>query len=662
MKRISTIEFLNYKAFYSTGDNNKLKISKGNNVLIYGENGSGKSSIYEGVKQFLESSVNTQEVILARNLRVKEFEEVYRESEEGVPVQEIIQNEIGVKITFDSFSSENEVISTDEIIFTNKENTTTNHNFLRQALSLNSFLSYRELLKTYLVDDPKNKEKFQIQFGKLLIETILANRVNSVTQTKNIDEWDHLFTPKIWYKENFANRLKLGLEKDINDLNLYLKDIVKFFDDKLNVDLVLKSLDVDYLANENKNRIGKYPYILADIEIEFQELKLENDTDVESHLTVLNEARLSSLAISIYLASIISTPQENFDFKILFLDDIFIGLDMSNRLPLLEILTKYKKPKLKTDLDASGEYVLNYELKPDGNIDRENVPFFSDYQIFITTYDRNWYEVAKDFLDNSNPKIWSKYEMYKDNSIHDFDTPAIYAYKTNLRKAEDYIIQHDYRAAAVYIRSEIEKKLERILPQSITKKMKNEDGTTNQRTEGKNLNDLLIAFEDILEQNLIPNDEFQNLKMYKSHILNALSHNDSISKIYKRELKLVLESVKKLDNISLKKIDQSVQDFEIRLEDINGLPLIISFRKRDIILFYEFNGNSYLLDSCIFQYEGKNYNNQGFEANKKDITKFSSLLKEISEDYELRDYDLKNAIYSRGKVNKPSISLLDLLE
>ncbi|QGN23683.1 hypothetical protein [Elizabethkingia anophelis] len=660
MKRISAIEFLNYKAFYGTGDNNKLKIPKGNNVLIYGENGSGKSSIYEGVKQFLESSVNTQDITPARNLRVKEFEEVNRENENGIPVRERIQNEIGVKITFDSFNSQNEVISTDEIVFTNKENTTIDHIFLRQALSLNSFLSYRELLKTYLVDNPKNRENFQVQLGKLLIETLLAERINSVTQTKNIDEWKRLFTPRIRYKEHFAKQLELGILKDIENINLYLSELVHYFDKSLNVKLILKHLYVDYLANETNNRIGLYPYVSADLDIEIQELKIEDSAEIENHLTVLNEARLSSLAISIYLASILSTPQENFDFKILFLDDIFIGLDMSNRLPLLEIITKYNKPKLIQEVNNDGEIVTIIE-KANDIIIREEKSFFSDYQIFITTYDRNWYEVAKDFLENTDSKKWSKYEVYKDNSIHDFDVPAIYAHKTNLTKAEDYIIQHDYRAAAIYLRSEIEKKLEKILPQSSTKKIKNEDGTTNQRTENKNLNDLLIAFENILEQNSIPNNEFQNLKLYKSHILNALSHNDSTSKIYKRELQLVVESVKKLENIVLKKANPSVQDFEIRLEDVNDLPVIISFRKRDVILFYEFNGNTYLLDSCTFQYEGKNYNNQGFQPDRKDLATFSSLLEDISKEYHLKNYDLKHVIYSREKTNKPSISLLDLI-
>lgn len=54
MRRITSIEFVNYKAFYRSGNENKIIIPQGKSVLFYGENGSGKSSIYEGLKQFFQ--------------------------------------------------------------------------------------------------------------------------------------------------------------------------------------------------------------------------------------------------------------------------------------------------------------------------------------------------------------------------------------------------------------------------------------------------------------------------------------------------------------------------------------------------------------------------------------------------------------------------------
>ena len=51
--KIHTIEITNYKAFLGT---HKINVG-GKNLFIYGENGSGKSSLYYALKDFFQSSV-----------------------------------------------------------------------------------------------------------------------------------------------------------------------------------------------------------------------------------------------------------------------------------------------------------------------------------------------------------------------------------------------------------------------------------------------------------------------------------------------------------------------------------------------------------------------------------------------------------------------------
>ena len=54
--RITDIEIKNFKAFYGAY---RIDLRKsGKNLLIYGENGSGKSSLYFALKLFLESGGN----------------------------------------------------------------------------------------------------------------------------------------------------------------------------------------------------------------------------------------------------------------------------------------------------------------------------------------------------------------------------------------------------------------------------------------------------------------------------------------------------------------------------------------------------------------------------------------------------------------------------
>jgi len=117
-------------------------------------------------------------------------------------------------------------------------------------------------------------------------------------------------------------------------------------------------------------------------------------------------------------------------YKILFLDDIFIGLDIGNRLPLLKIL--------ETDFPA--------------------------YQIIITTYDKPWYEFLKTSYFSNNSK-WKSYEFYSRRTRKGFDVPILKEVKGRgdnshidyyLTKAQEYFDNAENKAAGVYLRSSFE--------------------------------------------------------------------------------------------------------------------------------------------------------------------------------------------------------------
>ena len=86
---------------------------------------------------------------------------------------------------------------------------------------------------------------------------------------------------------------------------------------------------------------------------------------IQGHQHFLNEARLSAIALALYFAGLlISIPRVPMgtDYpQILVLDDAVIGLDMSNRTPVLNIVQKY----------------------------------FPGWQIILMTYDKIWYEMVR---------------------------------------------------------------------------------------------------------------------------------------------------------------------------------------------------------------------------------------------------------------------------
>lgn len=64
--KIQTIEIRNYKAFYGS---HKITVGQ-KNVFIYGENGSGKSSFYYALKDFVQSSME-------EDIHIQDLENVF---------------------------------------------------------------------------------------------------------------------------------------------------------------------------------------------------------------------------------------------------------------------------------------------------------------------------------------------------------------------------------------------------------------------------------------------------------------------------------------------------------------------------------------------------------------------------------------------------------
>lgn len=541
MKKITSIQFVNYKAFYGDGEQNKVTIKDGKSVLIYGENGSGKSSIYEGIKQFFNSADNTQPIIPARHLKVPATETI----NQGQVDEELIVNEVAVKVTFDDNGS------SEEKTFGVPSENVRGTRYISNANLLNSFLSYRELLRTYLMDDLKDKQEFRRKFAILLIETILAKNKNSATQNSYAKDWNDLFRPRGRYKEELLDRFRRGLQNDINKINLILNEILNYFEPNLDVQLELSEAYIDYYHSSKVDRLGNYPVCEVDLKIKLFGTEVENDE--ENHLTVLNEARLSAIAISIYFASLINAPQQGFQYKLLFLDDIFIGLDMSNRIPLLQILTEFRKPIIAETLDPETVEIIEAIELINGVKQYEQQPFFESFQVFITTYDRYWFGVARDWFETKAKNNWGYLELYSgQNDQLGFNTPVIYSSLDYLQKANFYYKKHDYPACANHLRKALEKRLKDLLPDNemFIEKVDFETGLT----EIKKINTLggfIDKFISYCDVNGINVSEIQQLKNLKDWYFNPFSHDNNGTPIYRREVEIAKKLVERLYNFRI---------------------------------------------------------------------------------------------------------------
>ena len=257
--------------------------------------------------------------------------------------------------------------------------------------------------------------------------------------------------------------------------------------------IVVLKFDFPWVTyNQDRKELNTPQILLA---VDFFERGLQD------HHRFLNEAKLSAIALAIYFAGFKLQPPS--DLKILALDDALIGLDMSNRLPVLDILEEY----------------------------------FSDYQVFLTTYDKTWYEIVKQ---RTKQEDW-KYAEFYFGETDEYEIPVYVEDKAYLEKAREYLDANDYKACAVYVRTAFEAIIEKYcsdkrLPvryRRNTKRLNSQDFWVPIKDEKKT--------DPIFDKTLI-----NEIELYRSIILNPLSHATFVN-TYKKELEDAIDAVKRLE-------------------------------------------------------------------------------------------------------------------
>ena len=218
----------------------------------------------------------------------------------------------------------------------------------------------------------------------------------------------------------------------------------------------------------------------------------------------MNEAKLSAIALAIYFAGFLLQPDS--DLKILTLDDVLIGLDMSNRLPVLDILDEY----------------------------------FPDHQIFLTTYDRTWYEIVKQSTARGGK--WKAVEFYF-SQTDAYEVPIYVEDKAYLEKAREYLDANDYKACAIYVRTAFEA--------AIKQYCEKKDLAIKYRENPRDLKseDFWVPIKIEMDEAGLPLLDLRiidAIERARKFILNELSHA-TFANIYRKELEDAIDAVEGLE-------------------------------------------------------------------------------------------------------------------
>lgn len=405
MRRITKITLDNFRAYICPLD---IDLPAGEDLLVYGENGSGKSSLYKALRYFLESSVDN----------TLPFELNYFSGRPDGKVS-VTYSMVDTAGAIQPGTEQTYTISTD------LAQTTNDQGFIKTSYRASGFLDYSKLLKVYL-NNGKRPNLF-----KLLVE-LLGNYVPVGYDTRPLRD---LITGIEKNCHDSYHRTDYSFLQGVSDfgkLEAIFPDLIT----KLNAELVpLMShhfngmgLDIELV---DARVLFHDPDYIRNVKVKGQVFIKVNHygTPLPNYNDRLNEARLSAIATCLYLSSLKLIAKTN-DTRVLFLDDVFIGLDLGNRLPLLDIIKKE----------------------------------FAEYQRIITTYDKSWFLQAKEVL--SDVGGWKFYEMYEGEIIDatgkQLTKPIITEVDSLFGRACSFLNnpEHpDYPASANYLRKAFEELL-----------------------------------------------------------------------------------------------------------------------------------------------------------------------------------------------------------
>ena len=635
MSRINTLHINNFKFF----DEQEPIILGGKHLLLYGENGSGKSSIYWALYTLFEASLkkdddDVKKYFLSLKNHPQSLVNIY------APVIPATGNtpehfNSFIEINTDNVPAKTFTLSLlDTVIRENIE--------ARQINQASDFLSYKVLFKfqDFWNGEPINLANIftgyilpYVNFaeGELIRNGKTVTLTNAWEMYSEIEKGPGMTTNakghKIQvYKNSAENK---AFDRFVSHFEEEFQKLIDFIN--VNSPQILQDLGYDINFSLQYRKLW---YKKADKRFDFKPFTIE--LNITSYLgkkitikrpqSFLNEAKITALGLSIRLSILKQRINEEAGdiLKFIVFDDFMISLDMNNR-----------------------DRLIDYILEPENK-------YLQNYQLLFLTHDKSFYDFLAYKIGRwDKMSNWICKEMYtgkKENSNVEFPI-LIESELEFIDRAKKYYLARDYTASAIYIRKELEKIISERLPNE--SKFKSDGSFISLQQMWNHLVERFNALSKPIDKHT--QELFTQTKLL---VLNPQAHFQQISlPLYKVELDKAFELIDKLINDY--PIPNSIiildRDMEIEFNHPN-----INYSVR-FILETDFSINSLLdLDKQIkiprckilhWQFKGIDF----WNVEKNDVTDYDVKVKPLS-------LKLNEIILMNSSKNGMEISIDSFLE
>lgn len=540
MNKIKQVKLKHFKFFY---DEVMLDLNR-KNTLIYGENGSGKSSLYWALYTFLQS------VFKAKPQDVQKY---FNNSDQNLRNRFALDiDDSYIKIVF-----EDEEQSITEKSISNTTVNTKKGNLVKQAALGSDLINYKLLSRIHNFKNPQIVELFSL-FDKEALPFINFREVlvrhDGMAATANAQDWWDYLKPGLHprgrmhdpaYKTfqsavaKFNDGMQFYLDSIVESVNDYLnkfgqKFMVRFEYEPCNYDGFIKG------STTRRTHRTAAPKIHLSVSLSHERLEPHNRELSRPH-TFLNEAKLTAIALSIRFAMLdekIGNLKMDDTPRILIMDDLLISLDMSNRDRVLDLILKE----------------------------------FTGYQLIIMTHDRAFFELVKHKISKHDQSAWNYFEMYEAEK-EGIPQPLIKTSESYLEKAEKYFHQKEYEISGNFLRKEAESFCRRFLP-------KRHQMTADFNIQS--LDGLITQAKHFASGAELDLTLFDKLDSHRKFVFNPASHDSYDVPKFNNEIASCLETMKALEEVQsetflprgshvefeLVTVDgKNTYKFEIKLED-----------------------------------------------------------------------------------------------